>query len=81
MSADTMLIAFSSLGFASVFLALIIGLAERNPAKLAAAVSGMTPGGRKKARIDQLDELTRIADEAIEARRVGRRFTRADAGF
>lgn len=81
MSADTMLIAFSSLGFASVFLALIIGLSDRDPKKIVAAVTGMTPGGRKQARINHLDELTQIADEAMEARRLGRRFTRADAGL
>ena len=81
MSPDTMLIAFSSLGFASVFLALIIGLADRDARNIVAAVSSITPGARKAARIEQLDELTRIADEAIEARSLGRRFTRADAGF
>lgn len=78
MSPDTMLIAFSSLGFAAIFLALIIGLSDRDPISM---VSSMTPGARKQARIEQLDELTRIADEAIEARRLGRRFTRADAGI
>jgi hypothetical protein len=78
MSPDTMLIAFSSLGFASIFLALIIGLTDRDAVTI---VSSMTPGARKQARIQHLDELTRIADEAIEARRLGRRFTRADAGF
>ena len=81
MSPDGMLIAFSSLGFASVFLALIIGMTDGDPGKLVASVGGMTPGARKQARFEQLDELTRIADEAIEARRDGRHFTRADAGF
>jgi hypothetical protein len=81
MSPDTMLIAFSSLGFASVFLALIVGLADRDAGNIVAAVSSITPGARKQARFEQLDELTRIADEAIEARSLGRRFTRADAGF
>jgi hypothetical protein len=81
MSADAMLITISSLGFASVFLALIIGLADRDAAKIMSTVTAMTPGARRQARIDQLDELTRIADEAIEARQLGRRFTRADAGF
>ncbi len=81
MSPDTMLIAFSSLGLASVFLALIIGLADRDATAIVSSVSSITPGARKAARIEQLDELTRIADEAIEARRVGRRFTRADAGL
>jgi hypothetical protein len=80
-TADGMLITFSSLGFASVFLALIIGMTDGDPAKLVSSVSGITPGARKQARFEQLDELTRIADEAIEARRVGRSFTRADAGF
>jgi hypothetical protein len=81
MSPDTMLIAFSALGLASVFLALIIGLADRDAAKLVSTVSNMTPTSRRQARIEQLQELTRIADEAIEAKRMGRNFTRADAGF
>lgn len=81
MSTDTLLITFASLGFASVFLALIIGLADRDATKIVAAVSGMGPGARKQARMEQLNELTRIADEAIEARASGRSFTRADAGF
>jgi hypothetical protein len=81
MSADAMLITFSSLGFASVFLALIVGLADRDPATILSTMTAMTPGARKQARINQLDELTRIADEAIEARSLGKRFTRADAGF
>jgi hypothetical protein len=81
MSTDTMLIAFSSLGFASVFLALIIGLADRDATKIVSAIAGMTPGARKQARAEQLNELTRIADEAIDAHASGRSFTRADAGF
>jgi hypothetical protein len=81
MSPDTMLITLSSLGFASVFLALIIGLTDRDAVTLVSSMSSMTPGARRAARIEQLDNLTRIADEAIEARQLGRRFTRADAGF
>jgi hypothetical protein len=81
MSADTMLIAFSSLGFAAVFLALIIGMTDRDAGEIVSSVSNMTPSARRAARIEQLDKLTRIADEAIEARRLGRRFTQADAGL
>jgi hypothetical protein len=81
MSADSMLIAFSSLGFASVFLALIIALANNDATDIVSTVSGMTPAARRKAQMEQLNEMTRIADEAIEARRLGRRFTRADAGL
>jgi hypothetical protein len=81
MSVDSMLIAFSSLGFASVFLALIIAMTDNDATKIVSTVSGMTPAARRKAQQDQLTEMTRIADQAIEARRLGRRFTRADAGF
>jgi hypothetical protein len=81
MSTDSMLITFSSLGFASVFLALVIGLSDRDPAKILETVSGMTPGARKAAQFEQLNELTRIADQAIEARQSGQRFTAADAGM
>ena len=81
MSPDTMLITLSSLGFASVFLALIIGMTDQDAGTLVSSMSNMTPGARRAARMEQLDNLTRIADEAIEARQLGRRFTRADAGF
>jgi hypothetical protein len=81
MSTDAMLITFSSLGFASVFLALIIGLADRDATKIVSAVAGMSPSARKAARIEQLEELTRIADQAIEARQSGKLFTASDAGM
>jgi hypothetical protein len=81
MSTDVMLITFSSLGFASVFLALIVGLADRDATKIMTAFAGMTSGARKAARYEELNELTRIADQAIEARQSGKRFTAADAGM
>ena len=33
----------------------------------------MTLGARRQARFEQLDYMTRVADEAIEARRLGKR--------
>jgi hypothetical protein len=71
MTPDTLLIVFSSLGFASVFLALVIGLADRDPRAALAAVSGMTPAAKRQARYDRLVEMTQLADEAIEARAMG----------
>jgi hypothetical protein len=33
----------------------------------------MTPTARRHAQFEQLDHMTRVADEAIEARRIGKR--------
>jgi hypothetical protein len=73
MSPDAALVVFTSLGFASVFLALVIGITGQDPADLVAGIATMTPGARRQARYEQLDHMTRIADEAIEARRLGKR--------
>lgn len=81
MAGGMMLVAFSSLSFAAAFLALVMVATDTSPQKLADAVSGMSPTSRRQAQFDQLDEMTRIADAAIEARRLGKRFTRADAGL
>ena len=81
MTPDTMLIAFSSLGFAAVFLALVIGLAERDPRRAIAAVSSMTPGAKRQAKYDRLLEMTRLADEAIEARVMGGQHPARGSGF
>ena len=71
------LVAFSSISFAAAFLALLLVMSGRDPR----AIAAMTPGARRQARQAQLDEMTRVADAAIEARRLGKRFTRDDAGL
>ena len=73
MSPDSALVVFTSLGFASVFLALVIGITGNDPADLVASMATMSPGARRQARFEQLDYMTRVADEAIEARRLGKR--------
>ncbi len=73
MSPDSALIVFTSLGFASVFLALVIGIGGRDAGELIAGVANMRPAARRQARYDHLDEMTRMADEAIEARKLGKR--------
>lgn len=73
MSPDDALVVFTSLAFASVFLALIIGITGHDPADLVTGISNMTPNARRQARFEQLDYMTRVADEAIEARRLGKR--------
>lgn len=73
MSPDTALIVFTSLGLASVFLALVVGISGHEPADLATGIANMTPTARRQARVEQLDYMTRVADEAIEARRLGKR--------
>jgi hypothetical protein len=73
MSPDIALIVFTSLGFASVFLALIVGISGHDADDLVAGFATMTPSARRQARFEQLDYMTRVADEAIEARRLGKR--------
>jgi hypothetical protein len=73
MSPDSALVVFTSLGFASIFLALVIGIAGYEPADLVSGIANMTPTARREAQFEQLDYMTRVADEAIEARRLGKR--------
>ncbi len=74
MSPDSALIVFTSLGFASVFLALLIGMRTQDGGEMLAGISSMTPAAKRQAQFDQLDYMTRVADEAIEARRLGKRM-------
>jgi hypothetical protein len=73
MSPDAALVVFTSLGFASIFLALVIGITGHEAADLVTGISNMTPTARRQAQFEQLDYMTRVADEAIEARRLGKR--------
>lgn len=75
MSPDAALVVFTSLGFASVFLALVIGISGHDPADLVTGITSLTPTARRQARFEQLNHMTRVADEAIEARRSGKRTT------
>lgn len=81
MSPDAALVIFTALGFASVFLALVIGLSGGNPAELASNIASMTPAARRQAQAEQLDHMTKMADEAIEARRLGKRMASHQHGF
>jgi hypothetical protein len=74
MSPDFMLIAMSSLGFASVFLALVIGMTDSEAGDIVHAVANMAPAARRQAQFERLDNMTRLADEAIEARKLGKRI-------
>jgi hypothetical protein len=73
MSPDAALVVFTSLGFASIFLALVIGITGHEPADLVTGIANMGPTARRQAQFEQLDYMTRVADEAIEARRLGKR--------
>lgn len=73
MSPDAALVVFTSLGLASIFLSLIIGITGNDPADLVTGIPNMTPSARRQAQFEQLDYMTRVADEAIEARRLGKR--------
>ena len=79
MSPDAALVIFTSLGFAATFLALVIGISGADTGEIVSGISSMTPAARRKARIDQLDYMTRVADEAIEARRLGKRMSSAES--
>ena len=73
MTPDAALVVFTSLGFASMILALVIGITGHEPADVVAGIANMTPTARRQAKFEQLDHMTRVADEAIEARRLGKR--------
>jgi hypothetical protein len=73
MSPDSALVVFTSLGFASIFLALVIGITGHEPADVVAGIANMTPSAKRQAQFEQLDYMTSVADEAIEARRLGKR--------
>jgi hypothetical protein len=73
MSPDAALVIFTSLGFASIFLALVIGITGHDPADIVAGIVDMMPTARRQAQFEQLDYMTKVADEAIEARRLGKR--------
>lgn len=81
MSPDAALIVFTSLVFAAVFLALVIGITGHEPADVAAGIANMTPSARRQAQFEQLDYMTRVADEAIEARRLGKRAAFPQDGY
>lgn len=81
MSPDAALVVFTALGFASVFLALVIGLSGGDIGETISGIAAMTPSARKQARAEQLDYMTQMADEAIEARRLGRRVKSPQHGF
>jgi hypothetical protein len=73
MTPDSALVVFTSLGLASIFLALVIGITGRDAADLVTGIANMTPTARRHAQFEQLYHMTRMADEAIEARRIGKR--------
>jgi hypothetical protein len=73
MSPDAAIVVFAALGFASIFLALVIGITGTEPADLVTGIANMSPNARRQAQFEQLDYMTRVADEAIESRRLGKR--------
>lgn len=81
MSPDAALIVFTALGFASVFLALVIGLNGGDIGDVMTGIADLKPSARRQAQAEQLDYMTKVADEAIEARRLGKRPTAPQHGF
>ncbi len=78
MSPDIFLLTMTSLGLATIFLALIIGMSGSDAGTLAESVASMRPSVRRQARFARLDDMTRLADEAIEARKLGKRINASD---
>jgi hypothetical protein len=76
MTPDDAVVAITSLGFASVFLALVIGMTDGDAKSLIASIANHTPAAKKQARMARLQYLTSVADEAMEARRTGKRLGR-----
>jgi hypothetical protein len=74
MAPDVLLLMVASLGFAAVFLALVIAMTNSNAEDIVSTVSSMSPSARRQAKMERLNDMTRLADEAIEARRLGRRI-------
>lgn len=73
MSPDEALVIFTSLDFASVSLALLVGVSGQAPAELLTTLASMTPEARRHAQYEQLNYMTALADEAINARELGKR--------
>ncbi len=73
MSPDTIMLLFTSLSFATVFLALVIGLGG-DEISLLDTMNSFTPSAKRLAQNAALDRMIRTADEAIEARRLGKRI-------
>jgi hypothetical protein len=73
MSPSNLIIVLMSLGSAGVFLALVIGMRDEDAESIVTSFANMTPAARRKARFEQLDEMTRTADESIAARQMGKR--------
>lgn len=76
MSPDNAIVIFTALGFAAVFLALIIGMDKENAEQMLANISDLTPSAKREAKYRKLDDMTRLADQAIEARRNGETTSR-----
>ena len=74
MTPDNAIIIFTSLGFAAVALAFVIGMGRDHAEEMIANISGMTPAAKRKARFQKLDDMTKLADQAIEARQSGNKM-------
>ena len=51
MSPDNAIVVFTSLGFAAVFLALVVGMDREDAEQIIANISGITPSGKRAAKI------------------------------
>ncbi|NJM51738.1 MAG: hypothetical protein HC843_13445 [Sphingomonadales bacterium] len=74
MSADNAILIFMSLGLAAVFLGLVIGMDKEDADQIIENITGLTPGGKRAAKIQKLNDMTQLADQAIKARDMGERM-------
>ncbi|MFC4293103.1 hypothetical protein ACFOWX_11820 [Sphingorhabdus arenilitoris] len=74
MSPDNAIIIFMSLGLAAVFLALVIGMDNQDAERIMENISGLTPKAKRAARNRKLEDMTKLADDAIKARDMGERM-------
>jgi hypothetical protein len=73
MSQDAALVVFTLLGFASFFLALLIGITGHETTDRVIGTANIPPPAYRQAQFEQLDYTTCVADKATEERRLGKR--------
>jgi hypothetical protein len=74
MSPDSFFIILTSLGFAAVFLALVIAMANKDAEQIVTAMIHISPSAKRRAQLERLTMMTRLADEAISARKMDKQL-------
>ena len=69
-SPDAALVVFTSSDFASIFLVLVISISGHEFADSVTAIPSLTHSAQHQAHFEQLNYMTRLDDEVIEAGRI-----------